>query len=77
MGILEMATRVSVELPEGPEAVAQLADLLRDRTWTALTGAGASTDSGIPDYRGPTSVLRACLVHSVRRQAQAGCGLLR
>lgn len=45
-----------VELTEGPEAVARLAELLRDRTWTALTGAGASTDSGIPDYRGPTSV---------------------
>ena len=44
------------ELAEGPEAVARLAELLRDRSWTALTGAGASTDSGIPDYRGPTSV---------------------
>ncbi len=29
------------------------AELLRTRTWTALTGAGMSTDSGIPDYRGP------------------------
>lgn len=47
---------VPVELAEGPDAVAQLAELLRDRTWTVLTGAGASTDSGIPDYRGPTSV---------------------
>ncbi len=47
---------MSVELTEGPEAVEQLAEVLRDRTWTALTGAGASTDSGIPDYRGPTSV---------------------
>ena len=56
MSILEKATRAGVELAEGPEAVARLADLLRDRTWTALTGAGASTDSGIPDYRGPTSV---------------------
>jgi NAD-dependent SIR2 family protein deacetylase len=45
-----------VELAEGPAAVARLAGLLRGRTWTALTGAGASTDSGIPDYRGPTSV---------------------
>lgn len=36
--------------------VAQVAALLRGRPWVALTGAGMSTDSGIPDYRGPTSV---------------------
>lgn len=34
----------------------QLAELLIGRTWVALTGAGMSTDSGIPDYRGPSSV---------------------
>jgi NAD-dependent SIR2 family protein deacetylase len=39
--------------PPGLEAAA---DLLRGRTWVALSGAGMSTDSGIPDYRGPTSV---------------------
>ncbi len=38
-----------------PVAVARLASLLRGRRWTVLSGAGASTDSGIPDYRGPTS----------------------
>jgi NAD-dependent SIR2 family protein deacetylase len=38
------------------DAVAAVADLLRGRPWVALTGAGMSTDSGIPDYRGPTSV---------------------
>ncbi len=38
------------------EAGAVLADLLRGRRWVALSGAGLSTDSGIPDYRGPTSV---------------------
>jgi NAD-dependent SIR2 family protein deacetylase len=36
--------------------VAATVDLLRGRSWVALTGAGMSTDSGIPDYRGPTSV---------------------
>jgi len=38
------------------DAVAALTDLLRGRRWVALTGAGMSTDSGIPDYRGPTSI---------------------
>ena len=33
----------------------EVVELLRSRTCTALTGAGMSTDSGIPDYRGPGS----------------------
>jgi NAD-dependent SIR2 family protein deacetylase len=36
--------------------VDEVVDLLDGRSWTVLTGAGISTDSGIPDYRGPTSV---------------------
>ena len=32
--------------------------LLRGRRFVALTGAGLSTDSGIPDYRGPNSPAR-------------------
>lgn len=38
-------------------AVEEIAPWLRDaRTVTALTGAGISTDSGIPDFRGPQGV---------------------
>ena len=36
---------------ESPELI----DLLADRRFAVLTGAGMSTDSGIPDYRGPDS----------------------
>ncbi len=39
-----------------PAAITAAAKLLRGRSWVALTGAGMSTDSGIPDYRGPTSI---------------------
>ncbi|WP_241728066.1 Sir2 family NAD-dependent protein deacetylase, partial [Dietzia sp. DQ11-38-2] len=37
---------------------AAVADLMRGRRTTILTGAGISTPSGIPDYRGPDSPAR-------------------
>jgi NAD-dependent SIR2 family protein deacetylase len=45
---------------EQPEAapLRALAALLRGRRVVALTGAGCSTESGIPDYRGPVSSQR-------------------
>jgi NAD-dependent SIR2 family protein deacetylase len=44
------------EAPAGE--VSRLADILRGRRATVLSGAGISTESGIPDYRGPTGSLR-------------------
>lgn len=49
-------TFVAVSVLGEVDAVEAVAGLLRGRPWVALTGAGLSTDSGIPDYRGPTSV---------------------
>jgi NAD+-dependent protein deacetylase sirtuin 4 len=39
--------------------IVRLADLLRGRRLAVLTGAGCSTESGIPDYRGPGTRRRA------------------
>jgi len=38
-----------------PAELEALAELLASRRTLVLSGAGVSTDSGIPDYRGPTS----------------------
>jgi NAD-dependent protein deacetylase/lipoamidase sirtuin 4 len=38
---------------EAEAELAALVSLVRDRRIVALTGAGCSTESGIPDYRGP------------------------
>jgi NAD-dependent SIR2 family protein deacetylase len=51
-----------LDLPTAPassEDVDALASLLRGRRVTVLTGAGCSTESGIPDYRGPGTRARA------------------
>ncbi|WP_265523016.1 NAD-dependent protein deacetylase [Oerskovia flava] len=43
--------------------VEDVLDLLRGKRLTALTGAGVSTDSGIPDYRGPDSPPRTPMTY--------------
>ena len=40
-------------------SVQELARLLKSRRTLALSGAGISTESGIPDYRGPQGQLRS------------------
>ncbi|MFC9788541.1 NAD-dependent protein deacetylase [Rhodococcus sp. NPDC127528] len=44
-------------------AADRLAELVRGRRLVALTGAGMSTDSGIPDYRGPDSPPRTPMTY--------------
>lgn len=43
----------------GGDGVARLAELVSGRRVLALSGAGISTESGIPDYRSPESLARA------------------
>ncbi len=43
----------------GPDGVQTLAEVVARGHAVVLSGAGLSTESGIPDYRGPTGVARA------------------
>jgi NAD-dependent deacetylase sirtuin 4 len=56
---IDDARRASPDDPrsmrEEPWDIEPLVSLLRGRTIAVLTGAGVSTESGIPDYRGPTT----------------------
>lgn len=48
-----------VSASSGTEALEPLLELLRGRRAVVLAGAGCSTESGIPDYRGPDAKPRA------------------
>ncbi|HZJ07851.1 MAG TPA: NAD-dependent protein deacetylase [Nocardioidaceae bacterium] len=52
-----LGASLDTSLGASPDAAAAVA-LLRRNRFVALTGAGLSTDSGIPDYRGPNSPAR-------------------
>lgn len=53
-----LATRSAGRRSAPADALAELAALVRGARTAVLTGAGISTDSGIPDYRGPGSTPR-------------------
>lgn len=60
-------TSTAPALALGDEALAELAraaELLKGRRIAALTGAGVSTDSGIPDYRGAGAPVRTPMTYS-------------
>jgi NAD-dependent SIR2 family protein deacetylase len=47
-----------IDASEVPDALTQLVQLVTDGGVLVLSGAGLSTESGIPDYRGPTGLAR-------------------
>jgi NAD-dependent SIR2 family protein deacetylase len=51
-------TAVPIADPHDDVGIDELADLVGDGDVVVLSGAGLSTDSGIPDYRGATGSLR-------------------
>jgi NAD-dependent SIR2 family protein deacetylase len=55
----EGASVVAPPRPLDSVPLAALVELLRGRRVVVLAGAGCSTESGIPDYRGPEGVRRA------------------
>jgi len=67
---VKQGRRAGHETEPSPAYDAALA-LLRDHPLVVLTGAGLSTDSGIPDYRGPGSANRTPMTVSEFRSGPA------
>lgn len=59
----EPSTGASILTPAQRDQMADVVKVLSGRRLAVLTGAGLSTDSGIPDYRGPESVPRSPMTY--------------
>lgn len=64
-----MLTLPAATAPLG--SVAEAAEILADKRIAVLTGAGLSTDSGIPDYRGPHASVRQPMTIATFRSGPA------
>lgn len=58
LGVVQVDPPLDAHAAARNAGVSSLFDLLRGRRVVALTGAGLSTDSGIPDYRSPERLHR-------------------
>lgn len=60
---MTLAPATTPTTPHTTSAYADALALLRERPLVVLTGAGLSTDSGIPDYRGPGAPARTPMTY--------------
>ena len=69
--MLRSATRADTRADPLADPLAAALDLLAGRALVTLTGAGLSTDSGIPDYRGPSAPDRTPMTYAEFRSGPA------